>query len=80
MAGSSPTPSSNRIVPGEYPGRTGHIHVKVTPPGCATLTTQLYVPGTTANDCDGIYSSDMLLTMTQDGNALIGTYTFIVGA
>jgi len=68
------------IVPGEYPGRTEHIHVKITPPGGATLTTQLYFPGAAANDSDGIYSPDMLLTVTQDGNALIGTYTFIVGA
>ena len=68
------------IVPGEYPGRTEHIHVKITPPGGATLTTQLYFPGAAANDSDGIYSPDMLLTMTQDGDALIGTYTFIVGA
>ena len=29
------------IYPGEYPGRTRHIHIKVTPPGKATLTTQL---------------------------------------
>ncbi len=68
------------IVPGEYPGRTEHVHVKVTPPGGATLTTQLYFPGATANDSDGIYSPDMLLAITRDGDALIGTYTFIVGA
>ena len=68
------------IVPGEYPGRTEHIHVKVTPAGGATLTTQLYFPGTTANDGDGIYSPDMLLAITKDGDALIGTYTFIVAA
>ncbi len=68
----------NTVVPGEYPGRTEHIHVKVTPSGGATLTTQLYFPGTTANDGDGIYSPDMLLDITEDGDALIGTYTFIV--
>jgi len=67
------------IVPGEYPGRTEHIHVKVTPAGGTTLTTQLYFPGATANDGDGIYSPDLLLAITQDGDALIGTYTFIVG-
>jgi protocatechuate 3,4-dioxygenase beta subunit len=66
------------IVPGEYPGRTEHIHVKVTPAGGTTLTTQLYFPGTSANDSDGIYRPDMLLTIAEDGDALIGTYTFIV--
>lgn len=68
------------VVPGEYPGRTEHIHVKVTPAGGRTLTSQLYFPGTTANDADGIYSPDMLLAITQDGDALIGTYTFVIDA
>jgi protocatechuate 3,4-dioxygenase beta subunit len=68
------------IVPGEYPGRTQHIHVKVTPAGGSTLTTQLYFPGTAANDSDGIYSPDMLLAIAQDDAALIGTYTFIVAS
>ena len=33
------------IVPGRYEGRPVHIHVKVTPPGGPTLTTQLYFKG-----------------------------------
>jgi protocatechuate 3,4-dioxygenase beta subunit len=70
----------NTVVPGEYPGRTEHIHVKVTPEGGATLTTQLYFPGTTANDSDGIYDPSLLLDIAQDGDALIGTYTFVVAA
>jgi protocatechuate 3,4-dioxygenase beta subunit len=66
------------IVPGEYPGRTEHIHVKITPPGGSTLTTQLYFPGTTANEGDGIFDTSLLLDITDDGDALIGTYTFVV--
>jgi hypothetical protein len=66
------------IVPGEHPGRTEHIHVKVTPAHGATLTTQLYFPGTDANDADGIFSPDLLLTIAQDGDGLTGTYTFVV--
>ncbi len=68
------------IVPGEYPGRTEHIHVKITPEGGSTLTTQLYFPGTAANDSDGIYSPEMLLDIAQDGDALIGTFTFVIAA
>ncbi len=67
------------IVPGEYPGRTEHIHVKVTPPGGATLTSQMYFPGTTANEGDGIYDPSLLLSITEAGDALIGEYTFVVG-
>ncbi len=33
------------IVPGLYPGRTRHFHVKVQAPGGNILTTQLYFPG-----------------------------------
>ena len=66
------------IVPGEYPGRTEHIHVKVTPPGGATLTTQVYFPGSAANDGDGIYDPSLDLAITRDGDALVGAYTFVI--
>ena len=68
------------VVPGEYPGRTEHIHVKVTPSGGATLTTQVYFPGSTANGEDGIYDPSLDLVVTQDGDALTGTYMFVLGS
>ena len=37
------------IVPGSYPGRTRHFHVKVQPKGGRVLTTQLYFPGEAGN-------------------------------
>jgi protocatechuate 3,4-dioxygenase beta subunit len=40
------------ILPGIYPGRPAHIHVKVTPPGGETLTTQIYFPGERFGDAD----------------------------
>ena len=36
------------VVPGEYPGRPRHIHVKVYAPGREALTTQVYFPGAPA--------------------------------
>jgi protocatechuate 3,4-dioxygenase beta subunit len=66
------------IVPGEYPGRTEHIHVKVTPSGGDTLTTQLYFPGVSANDADGIYSPEMLLDVTPQADGFVGTFTFVL--
>ena len=66
------------IIPGEYPGRTEHIHVKVTPPRGATLTTQMYFPGVTANDGDGIYSPTLLLALAPAGDGYVGTYTFVL--
>ncbi|HMJ80076.1 MAG TPA: dioxygenase [Candidatus Dormibacteraeota bacterium] len=68
------------VVPGEYPGRTEHIHVKVTPPGGTTLTTQLFFPGTTANDDDAIYDPSLLLAISEQGSGLVGTFTFVVPA
>ena len=49
------------IVPGLYPGRTKHIHVKVQRPGGAVLTTQLFFPGVSANTGDGLFESDLLV-------------------
>jgi protocatechuate 3,4-dioxygenase beta subunit len=44
------------IRPVSYPGRTPHIHVKVTPPGGRALTTQLYIKGERANARDFVLS------------------------
>ena len=40
------------VVPGIYPGRTRHIHVKVQAPRKRVLTTQLFFPGVAANRSD----------------------------
>lgn len=42
------------VKPGLYPGRTRHIHFKVTFPGGRTLVTQLYVQGEALNTNDGV--------------------------
>jgi protocatechuate 3,4-dioxygenase beta subunit len=49
------------IVPGLYPGRTRHIHVKVQAPNRPVLTTQLYFPGEPGNASDGIFDARLLL-------------------
>jgi len=41
------------VVPGLYPGRTRHLHVKVQAPNQPVLTTQLYFPGQPSNATDG---------------------------
>lgn len=60
--------SLETIVPGLYPGRTRHIHVKVQAPDRDVLTTQLYFPGEAGNASDGIYDESLLLAV-QDGAA-----------
>ena len=71
--------SFRTVVPGEYPGRTEHIHVKITPDGGSTLTTQLYFPGNTTNDGDNIFSEDLLLDLSETAGGLAGSFIFVVG-
>jgi protocatechuate 3,4-dioxygenase beta subunit len=49
------------VVPGLYPGRTRHIHVKAQAPGRRVLTTQLFFPGVSQNRSDGIFVADCLV-------------------
>jgi len=51
------------IVPGLYPGRTRHFHVKVQPRGGRVLTTQLYFPGEPRNQRDGLFQPELLLAI-----------------
>ena len=66
------------IVPGEYAGRTEHIHVKVTPPGGRTYTSQIFFPGVAQNQSDSIYSSAMLIKLDASKSPAQGTFTFVV--
>jgi protocatechuate 3,4-dioxygenase beta subunit len=63
------------VVPGLYPGRTRHIHVKAQAPDGPVLTTQLYFPGEAANAGDGIFREELLLTMDADRQA---SFTFVL--
>ena len=49
------------VVPGLYPGRTRHIHVKVQARGRSVLTTQLFFPGVSGNARDGIFDSECVV-------------------
>ncbi|MGH2585071.1 MAG: hypothetical protein ACRDJE_09160, partial [Dehalococcoidia bacterium] len=64
------------IVPGVYPGRTRHIHVKVQAPNQRVLTTQQYFPGEPGNARDGIFHPDLVMAVqdTADGKAAIFNY------
>lgn len=54
------------IVPGLYPGRTRHLHVKVQAPNQAVLTTQLYFAGETRNARDRIFHRELVMRGTDD--------------
>ena len=66
------------VVPGIYPGRTEHIHVKVQAPNGKLITSQLFFPGVTQNDSDGIFDQSLLLTIQETGDGLQGQFNFVV--
>lgn len=66
------------ILPGVYPGRTRHIHVKVQAPNQPILTTQLYFPGEAGNARDGIYNALLEMDIQGVDDGLLGTFNFVL--
>jgi protocatechuate 3,4-dioxygenase beta subunit len=66
------------VVPAQYPGRTRHIHVKVQAPGRPALTTQLYFPGESANQRDGIFDPKLVMKLRDVEGGKIGAFDFVV--
>lgn len=66
------------IVPGLYPGRTRHYHVKVQRPDGSVLTTQLYFPGEPANRRDGIFDPRLAMRVSGAGADRLGRFDFVV--
>ncbi|WP_372345164.1 carbohydrate-binding protein [Streptomyces sp. KL116D] len=66
------------IVPGLYPGRTRHIHVKVQAPGRPVLTTQLYFPGEPRNSTDSIFDPRLLMTVRDAGAGKEAAFDFVL--
>jgi len=62
------------LVPGEYPGRTPHIHVKVQRESGPVLTTQLYLPDHSRNARDFLFQPS--LSMARRGSDL--HFVFVV--
>lgn len=67
------------IVPGIYPGRTRHIHVKVQPRDRPVLTTQLYFPGESKNRSDSLFRKDLQMRTAKNAGWLAGRFDFVVG-
>ena len=69
------------VVPGLYPGRTEHIHVKVQAPGGPVLTTQLFFPGVSNNSSDGIFNQALLIKIqSNNANTMQATFNFVVNS
>ena len=66
------------IVPGVYPGRTRHFHVRVQAPNGPLLTTQLYFPGETENRRDGIFNAKLLMAVNDSANVKAANFDFVL--
>jgi protocatechuate 3,4-dioxygenase beta subunit len=64
------------VMPGEYPGRTPHIHVKLRARGGGTITTQIFFPGNARNDSDSIFDPSLVVAMDPDGRT--GRMDFVI--
>ncbi len=67
------------VLPGLYPGRTRHIHVKVQAPNQPVLTTQLYFPNEPDNASDGIFASALVMELqAQADGRQAGAFDFVL--
>jgi protocatechuate 3,4-dioxygenase beta subunit len=67
-------------VPGLYPGRTRHFHVKVGTGAGPVLTTQLYFPDEAANARDGIFDRSLLMRVSPAQGGRLGRFDFVIAA
>jgi protocatechuate 3,4-dioxygenase beta subunit len=66
------------VVPGLYPGRTRHIHVRVQAPNQPPLTTQLYFPDEPGNRGDGIFRPELVMAVRDAGSAKAAGFDFVL--
>ncbi|ESA32734.1 dioxygenase [Leptolyngbya sp. Heron Island J] len=66
------------IVPGIYPGRTRHFHIKVQAPNQPVLTTQLYFPEEPANQRDFLFNPVLLMAVDNSNDLKQATFNFVL--
>jgi protocatechuate 3,4-dioxygenase beta subunit len=72
--------SLETIIPGQYPGRPAHIHLKIfSSEGREMLTSQLYIPGLSEGVPDGFFDRELLVRLAAaDGGEQTGFFNFVV--
>jgi len=66
------------VVPGLYPGRTRHFHVRVQAPNRPVLTTQLYFPGEPGNKRDWIFNPKLVIALRDSAGAKAASFDFVL--
>jgi protocatechuate 3,4-dioxygenase beta subunit len=71
--------SLETVLPGSYPGRTPHIHVKVRGgENSPVLTVQLFIPGIASNQKDFLYKEELLIKIEGKPEGKTGFFDFVV--
>lgn len=69
------------VLPGRYPGRTRHFHVRIFGArGGTLLTTQLYFPDEAGNAGDWLFKPELLLEVARHETALAARFSFVLPA
>jgi protocatechuate 3,4-dioxygenase beta subunit len=66
------------VMPGVYPGRTRHFHVRVQAPNRPALTTQLYFPGEPENKRDFIFNPKLVIALRASAGAKAASFDFVL--
>jgi protocatechuate 3,4-dioxygenase beta subunit len=66
------------ILPGVYPGRTRHDHVRLQASPGPILTTQLYFPGEPRNSSDFLFRRDLLLNIRDTKQGRLANFNFVL--
>jgi protocatechuate 3,4-dioxygenase beta subunit len=65
-------------MPGLYPGRTRHYHVKVQAPSRPVLTTQFYFPGEKENLADEFFHDELVMQVAAADDALRALFDVVL--
>ena len=66
------------IMPGLYPGRTRHYHVKVQAANRPVLTTQFYFPDEKANRADAFFHRELVMQVAKADDALLARFDVVL--
>jgi protocatechuate 3,4-dioxygenase beta subunit len=66
------------ILPGLYPGRTRHYHVRLQAAHGPILSTQLYFPGEPRNETDWLFKPELLLKIRKSPEGSVATFNFVL--
>jgi protocatechuate 3,4-dioxygenase beta subunit len=66
------------VIPGLYPGRTRHYHVRLQAAHGPIVTTQLYFPGEERNASDSLFRSDLQLKIRDGTEGRLANFNFVL--